>query len=314
MQDQDHQQNGHSAGVSISPERLIRIHGLPFWQGSLAIRPLKGGISNESWLVSDQSTTRVVRFGDDYPFHHVDRAHEAMVTRAAHQAGFAPELIHAEPGMMVSQFLNARTYNGQDVQDNLDRIAGLVRSFHQTMAMHVIGYARLFWVFHVVRDYARTLRNAESRHKAKLPALLAIAASLEAAQVALPFVYGHNDLLPANFLEADGRLWMIDFEYAGYSTAMFDLAGLSSNAGYSDEQSQKLLEIYFAQEPDAAMRKAFDAMQCASLLREAMWSMVSEIYLSAPGVDYEVYTADQLNAFTAKIAQYQSRYGKITTS
>lgn len=314
MQDQDQHENGQLADGTISPERLMRILGLPFWQGSLQLRPLKGGISNESWLVSDEISTHVVRFGDDYPFHHVDRAHEAMVTRAAHQAGFAPELIHAEQGMMVSQFLNARTYNAQDVQNNLGRIASLVRGFHQTMPMHVKGYARLFWVFHVVRDYAGTLRHAESRHKAKLPALLDISTNLESAQVALPLVYGHNDLLPANFLEADGRLWMIDFEYAGYSTAMFDLAGLSSNAGYSDDQSQTLLEVYFAGEPGAAMRKAFDAMQCASLLREAMWSMVSEIYLSAPGVDYEVYTAGQLEAFAAKIAQYQSRYGKIAIS
>jgi glycine/D-amino acid oxidase-like deaminating enzyme len=32
-------------------------------------------------------------------------------------------------------------------------------------------------------------------------------------------------------------------------------------------------------------------MQCASLLREAMWSMVSELHLDAPGVDYVAYTA-----------------------
>jgi thiamine kinase-like enzyme len=216
--------------------------------------------------------------GEDYPFHHVGRAHEAMVARAAHQAGFAPELIHSEPGMMVSQFLNARTFDGKMVQDNLVRVAELVKNFHQTMQNHVSGYARLFWVFH------------------------------------LPLVYGHNDLLPANFLEADGRLWLIDFEYAGFSTAMFDLAGLSSNAGFTDEQSAQLLETYFGEIPKAPTLKAFDAMQCASLLREAMWSMVSELYLSAPGVDYQVYTAGQLEAFAGKLSAYQSRYGKIASS
>ncbi len=298
----------------IGSDRLARIKALPIWQGALAIRPLKGGISNESWLVSDAKSTRVVRFGEDYPFHHVGRAHEAMVARAAHEAGFAPELIHAEPGMMVSQFLNARTFDAKMVQNNLVRVAELVKNFHQTMQNHVSGYARLFWVFHVVRDYARTLTEQDSRHKDRLPGLLAIAAALEAAQISLPLVYGHNDLLPANFLEADGRFWLIDFEYAGFSTAMFDLAGLSSNAGFSDEQSAQLLETYFGEMPNASMLKAFDAMQCASLLREAMWSMVSELYLSAPGVDYEAYTAGQLDAFAGKLAIYQSRHRKIATS
>ena len=298
----------------IAGDRLERIKSLSIWQGALAIRPLKGGISNESWLVSDAKSTRVVRFGEDYPFHHVGRAHEAMVARAAHEAGFAPELIHAEPGMMVSQFLNARTFDARMVQDNLVRVAELVKNFHQTMQNHVSGYARLFWVFHVVRDYARTLSQQNSRHKDTLPGLLAIAAALEAAQISLPLVYGHNDLLPANFLEADGRLWLIDFEYAGFSTAMFDFAGLSSNAGFSDVQSAQLLETYFSETPNAATLKAFDAMQCASLLREAMWSMVSELYLRAPGVDYEAYTAGQLDAFAGKLAIYQSRHGKIAAS
>ncbi len=297
----------------IGSDRLARIKSLPIWQGALSIRPLKGGISNESWLVSDAKSTRVVRFGEDYPFHHVGRAHEAMVARAAQEAGFAPELIHAEPGMMVSQFLDARTFDGKMVQDNLLHVAGLVKNFHQTMQNHVSGYARLFWVFHVVRDYARTLSEQNSRHKERLRGLLSTAAALESAQISLPLVYGHNDLLPANFLEADGRLWLIDFEYAGFSTAMFDLAGLSSNAGFSDEQSAELLETYFGETPNAAMLKAFDAMQCASLLREAMWSMVSELYLSAPGVDYEAYTACQLDAFAEKLAAYQSRYGKIAS-
>ena len=27
------------------------------------------------------------------------------------------------------------------------------------------------------------------------------------------------------------KLWLIDFEYAGFNTAMFDLAGAASNAG-----------------------------------------------------------------------------------
>ena len=44
------------------------------------------------------------------------------------------------------------------------------------------------------------------------------------------------------------------------------------------------------------IRRSHAAMQCASLLREAMWSMVSELHLDAPGVDYVAYTAENLGA------------------
>ncbi|MCE3544149.1 phosphotransferase, partial [Escherichia coli] len=70
---------------------------------------------------------------------------------------------------------------------------------------------------------------------------LTIAAEMEAAQMPLPIIFSHNDLLPANILDDGNRLWLIDFEYAGFSTAMFDLAGIASNAGLSDDESDVLL-------------------------------------------------------------------------
>jgi thiamine kinase-like enzyme len=212
---------------------------------------------------------------------------------------------------MVSQFLNAQTFDAAQVRDNLADIAIMVRDFHQTMPNHVSGAANLFWVFHVIRDYARTLTAGYSRHVPVLTTLLREAKALEAVQVPLPIIFGHNDLLPANFLNSDNRLWLIDFEYAGFSTAMFDLAGLSSNAGFDEKQSEQLLAHYFGAKPDAKLIQSLAAMQCASLLREAMWSMVSELYLTATGVDYVAYTQDQLSYYGAKLDQYQTKYGKI---
>ena len=51
-------------------------------------------------------------------------------------------------------------------------------------------------------------------------------------------------------------------------------------------------------------------MQCAALLREAMWSMVSELHLNAPGVDYVAYTKDNLDALEGVLTAYRARFGK----
>jgi thiamine kinase-like enzyme len=143
-----------------------------------------------------------------------------------------------------------------------------------------------------------------------LPRLLALADELERAQKLLPIVFGHNDLLPANILDDGHRLWLIDFEYAGFNTAMFDLAGVASNASMSDEESFAFLTAYFMKEPDQAIRRSHAAMQCASLLREAMWSMVSELYLDAPGIDYVAYTDDNLTRLDAALENYRTKYGQ----
>jgi thiamine kinase-like enzyme len=290
-----------------------RIRALPVWAGSIEIAPLKGGLSNESFLVSDARGRHVVRFGRDFPFHHVYREREVMAARAACEAGFAPELRYSEPGVMVTAYLGAKTFAGDDVRRERVRIARLIRAFHEEMPKHVSGAGFMFWVFHVIRDYARTLEAGGSRMRAHLPGYLALAAELERAQTPLPIVFGHNDLLPANFLDDGDRLWLIDFEYAGFNTAMFDLAGAASNAGMTADEAGELLEVYFGGAPDAAILRSHAAMQCASLLREAMWSMVSELHLSAPGADYVAYTGENLVRLEAALDAYRTEYGKTAS-
>lgn len=293
----------------ITAARSARIAGLPIWKGSIAIEPLMGGISNESWLVTDDAGGHVVRFGEDYPFHHVLRDRELMTARAAEKAGFAPAVEHAGPGVMICRHLRATTFGEADVRANIGRVAEIMRGFHRRMPHHVSGPGFMFWPFHVIRDYARTLIGGGSRMAEHVPAYLEMANELEAAQIPLPIVFGHNDLLPANLLDDGSRLWLIDFEYAGFSTAMFDLAGLSSNSGFSREESEELLGAYFGRAPDDDLRRSLVAMQCASLLREAMWSMVSELYLNAPGTDYVAYTAENLKRLEAALDAYRTQHG-----
>lgn len=287
------------------PEKL---RALPF-AGQITAEPLLGGLSNESWKVTDATGAHVVRFGRDYPFHHVDRGREVMVARAAHAAGFGPRVEHAEPGVTVVEFLNARTWGPDDLRANPDRIATLLRRFHAEMPVHISGAAFLFWPFHVIRDYARTLRAGGSPFTSDLPALLALSAELEQAQIPLPLIFGHHDLLPANFLDDGTRLWLIDYEYAGFGTALFDLAGAASNAGMEAEETQRLLTTYFGESPSPALLRAFDAMQCASLLREAMWAMISDLHLAAPGADYKAYARENLAKLYAALDHYHSRHG-----
>ncbi len=284
-----------------------RIRALSCWNGSISIAILKGGLSNANFLVADADGKHVVRFGVDYPFHQVSRERELMVARAAHAAGFAPRVEFAEPGVMVTEFLDAQTFTAMDIKVNPERIGKLLRNFHETMLNHVSGPAYMFWPFHVIRDYLRTLQT----HRSDLAQFLVVATAFEKLQTPLPIVFGHNDLLPANFLDDGKELWLIDFEYAGFGTAMFDLAGVSSNGLMHPDEKAMLLRAYFGGEPDANVMRSFAAMECASLLRETLWGMVSGLFLAAPGVDYDAYTSENLNRYLASLDAYQNQYGKI---
>ena len=194
---------------------------------------------------------------------------------------------------------------------SIDRILPLVATCHREVGRRVRGPANLFWVFHVIRDYARTLAQGKSRFAADLDRFAKLADALEDRQIALPIVLGHHDLLPGNFLDDGRRLWLIDWEYGGFGTPLFDLANIAANGSFSDGEEVRLLEGYFGDAPTGELRQSFDAMKAASALREAMWAMVSELHLSVPGADYAAHAGEYLRRTEEAVAGFEARHGKL---
>jgi thiamine kinase-like enzyme len=293
--------------MSMTAEQRVR--GLACWQGAATLEPLKGGLSNASFIVTDSVSKYVARVGEDFPCHHVFRDRELRASLAAHEVGLSPEVVHAEPGLMVVRFIAGKTFSEEDVRDNLERCAGIIKKCHREMKRRITGPASTFWVFHVLRDYGYTLKQGKHDRAPDIPRWLAQVDALEEAQVPLPMVFGHHDLLPGNFMDDGQRLWLIDWEYGGFGTAMFDLANVSANNSLSDAEQRRLLEIYFDKAPDEATMRAFDAMKIASALREAMWGMVSELHLNVPGVDYVAHSQEYLGRYERALATFRDRYG-----
>ena len=131
------------------------------------------------------------------------------------------------------------------------------------------------------------------------------AVELEAAVGRIELVFGHNDLLPANFLHDGARLWLIDWDYAGFNSPLFDLGGLAANNGLTNEDEGWMLASYFGRAPDAALWRAYRAMKAGAALRETMWSMVSELH-STLDFDFAAYTAANLETYRAALAAFEA--------
>lgn len=280
-------------------ERLSR---LPIWRRPVTLTPLEGGLTNLSYVADDGVEKFVVRCGDDIPVHHVFRDRERAASVAAHAAGLSPEVIHVEPGIMVMRFIEGHTFTEADLRANIARLVPLLKSCHRDVAAGFAGPPNFFWVFHVIRDYARTLEVAGSPFAAGLPRYLEAARALEVAQAPMPIVFGHHDLLPGNVIDDGRRLWLVDWEYGGFGTPMFDLANLSSNGAFAEMDDAMLLDAYFEGRVTDDVRRSFRAMKAASALREAMWAMVSDIHLQIPGADYKAHARDYLGRFEELVA------------
>lgn len=249
-------------------------------------------------MVRDGDDAFFVRTGVDIPVHGVMRFNELAAARAAEQVGLSPPIIYSEPGLLVCRFIHGHTLTDMDVrrQDTLVRILDLVRRCHRQMPLYFRGPVLVFWVFHVIRNYLTELEENNSNYTNLLPGLRSKAELLEACIGPIDLVFGHNDLLAANFIDDGERIWLIDWDYAGFNSPLFDLANLASNNSFSEEQERWLLEAYHETSVSDRLWCRFRAMKSASLLRETMWSMVSEIH-SSLDFDYAGYTAENMERF-----------------
>ena len=274
-----------------------RIAALPCWRATVDIKPLVGGMTNRNFLVRDpQAGSFVVRIGQDLPEHGVMRFNELAAARAAFAAGLSPEVVFAGEGILVCRYIESRTLVSEDIRDHgrLPAVLDLVRRCHQDIPTFLRGPTLAFWVFQVIRNYLALLGDEpRSCLFGQLARLRGMAVAVEAAVGPVTLVFGHNDLLAANFLDDGKRLWLIDWDYAGFNSPLFDLANLSSNNQFDGSDDDFLLETYWGVAPDPARRRAFEAMKCASLMRETLWGGLSELR-SSIDFDYASYTRDYL--------------------
>ena len=280
--------------MSEKIESLIR--SLPLWKENIKISKIDGGLTNQNFMVEENKKKFVVRMGEDIPEHLISRSNELIVSKAASAVGLSPGIAYHDKGILILEYIKSKTFTDEDVRKNIKSIIPLIKKIHYEIPKKLFGQSLIFWVFHVIRNYVNFLSKNESSYSKILFDLMKKSEILEIKSSPFDIVFGHNDLLPANFLDDGSRLWIIDWEYAGYNSPLFDLGGLSSNNNFSFEEEIYLLENYFEKKISDQILLKYNSLKCASLLRETMWSMVSEI-TSKIDFDYKNYTEENLIKF-----------------
>lgn len=275
---------------ALDPDLASVVAAVPAWSGfEPDVASLGGGITNRNFRIDIAGQSFVVRlFGKDTELLGIDRAAEYEAATAAATAGVAPEVVEYMPELraMVTRFVEADPLPPEDLErrEVLEQVVRSVKSIHRMGRI-----TSRFDAFGVVRDYRAVAEVRGARVPDEYGPALAIADRIERAlgRAPIPSRPCHNDLLNANFLVKQGRILIVDYEYAGMGDLFFDLGNLSINNGISEDAQMLLLELYFDRVTPALVAR-LRLMRIMSDFREAMWGVVQQ-GLSTLDFDYVDY-------------------------
>jgi thiamine kinase-like enzyme len=299
---------GYSGTVHLVNDRAIA-ERVPGWAGRVAtIEALTGGITNRNLKVTLTDGSRyVLRLcGKDTDLLGIDRHVELAANTHAFAVGIAPEPVaFVEPeGYLVTRFIDADPMPDLRVDDVMTQVGSILRQAHAGPAL-----ATSFGCFTIAQRYAATARSRGVEPPNEYAKAVEVCAHIFTAFAihSEPDVPAHNDLLNANFLRsADGKVWLIDWEYAGMNSRWFDLGNLATNNELDGDGRDALLQSYSGG-VDPVGRAKIILMQVMSDIREAMWGVVQQA-ISTLDVDYVDYAAKHFdrvlqNANSPRFAQ-----------
>jgi len=257
---------------------------------------LTAGITNRNYRVRFGAADYVVRLcGADTELLGIDRDAECAASEAAAAAGIGPRVCAflPEDDCLVTEFIPARPLDPEDVQADVGRVARALRQVH-----HCPAVPATFSAFRIADAYRELTLERGGALPDELDAARAAARRIEEALPPHKPVLCHNDLLPANLLEDDGRLWIIDWEYAAMGDAFFDLGNLSAMNGFDVHDDQELLAAYLGHADDERDLARLRLMRAAAQYREGMWGVVQQV-LSDIDFDFAGYAEENLAAMLA---------------
>ncbi len=263
-------------------------------------RELDGGITNRNFRVTLGGAEYVVRRpGKDTELLGIDRSAELLANEAAAALGIAPAVAAIVGGCLVTSFVACRSLEQQEVGAAVEEIARALRAFHDSG----VRLPARFWVPELLEDYATIAETRGARLTDGYGAARDVAARIAAALPLHEPRPCHNDLLAGNLIRADedGRILLVDWEYAGIGDARFDLGNLSVNNGFDEATDERLLRSYHGEPPSDAQRAALKLMRVLSDAREGAWGVVQGA-ISELDFDFAGYASEHFERLRTTVA------------
>ncbi|NME83269.1 NTP transferase domain-containing protein [Clostridium sp. SM-530-WT-3G] len=256
-----------------------------------------GGMTNKNYRICVKGTRYILRVAGTGTDRMINRNTEMFNSAIASEKGFNVEVpyFNLETGVKISKFIeNAETLTNRSIkkEENLKQVTKILRDLHECKDFHMDNE---FNMFRELEKYEEILKKDngdffedydEVRSK-----VMALEDELKRCNaVSVP---SHNDLVSENFVkDTEGRIYLIDWEYSGTNDDMWDLAALSLENEFSEDDIELMFRLYFnGDKVDESARRRLLIHQICQDFLWAVWTLIKE----AEGDDFGTYGIDRYN-------------------
>ena len=250
----------------IIKEDLEKIHNLVetlFNNEKISEIKRLGGLTNHTYMVQLENNEKiVVRLPGDGTEEMINRKDEKVSTELACKLKIDTDLLYfGDDGTKITKYIdNTETMNAKKLkaEDKIIMVSNIFKTLHNSGVDTKIP----FEVFEMARQYENIINTHNISQYEDYDEIKNIVKKIknivESNENIIP-VTCHNDPICENWIVSNGKMFLIDYEYAGMNDAMWDLADVSIEADYNDEQDMIMLKNYFGETPTKIQLQRFYA-------------------------------------------------------
>ena len=256
-----------------------------------------GGMTNKNYRICVKGTRYILRVAGTGTEQMINRNTEMFNSAIASEKGYNVEVpyFNLKTAVKISKFIeNAETLTHRSIkkEENLKQVTDILRNLHESTDFHMDNEFNVFRELEKYEDILKKDRGdffedyEEVREK-----VMELEEELKVCNRV--FVPSHNDLVSENLVkDTEGRIYLIDWEYSGINDDMWDLAALSLENEFSEDDIELMFRLYFkGKEADKDSRRRLLIHQICQDTLWAVWTLIKE----AEGDDFGTYGIDRYN-------------------
>ena len=266
-----------------------------------------GGLTNHTYKVTlSGGDEYIVRIPGEGTEEMIVRSDELTSTKLACELKIDADLLYfGRDGSKVTRFIpNAVTMSSDLLRQpkHIEQVAEILNKLHTCGADTGVP----FDVFDMAAEYEKIIVSKNiplyDDYPAKKVEIMQIKREIDAS-VNAPNVPCHNDPLCENWIEGDGRMYLIDWEYAGMNDGMWDVADVSIEASFDKDDDTRLLTSYLGRTPTLSDRKHFLASKIFVDFLWTLWAKTRVPYDGQPMEDWALERYTRLKGFLDEFKQ-----------